>query len=101
MILREKDRERLLTIFSMLSIPVEVWAYGSRVKGTAHSGSDLDLVIRSQNLKRIPSDIFSQLKETIHDSTIPILIDIKDWATIPESFHKNILQQYEVFFKNI
>ena len=34
---------------------VEVWAYGSRVNGRSHGGSDLDLVLRGPSLKEIPS----------------------------------------------
>ncbi|MCY3777616.1 MAG: nucleotidyltransferase domain-containing protein, partial [Candidatus Aminicenantes bacterium] len=30
---------------------VEVWAYGSRVNGQSHEGSDLDLVLRSPTLE--------------------------------------------------
>ena len=26
-----------------------IWAYGSRIKGNAHSGSDLDLVVKNFN----------------------------------------------------
>ena len=29
---------------------VEVWAYGSRVSGRSHDGSDLDLVLRAPGL---------------------------------------------------
>ena len=29
---------------------VEVWAYGSRVDGRSHDGSDLDLVLRGPGL---------------------------------------------------
>ena len=29
---------------------VEVWAYGSRVSGHSHGGSDLDLVLRGPEL---------------------------------------------------
>ena len=32
---------------------VEVWAYGSRVSGRSHDGSDLDLVLRGPGLGRI------------------------------------------------
>ena len=49
MLLREKDKQRLLQIFASVAVPFEVWAYGSRVNGRAHEGSDLDLVIRSPN----------------------------------------------------
>lgn len=32
----------------------EVWAYGSRVSGRGHDGSDLDLVLRGPGLEEIP-----------------------------------------------
>ncbi len=54
MLIMEKDKQALLRIFSTVSFPIEVWAYGSRVNGAAHEGSDLDLVIRGPNLAPIP-----------------------------------------------
>ncbi|MCB0266504.1 MAG: nucleotidyltransferase domain-containing protein, partial [Calditrichaeota bacterium] len=89
-----------IQIFSGLTMPVEVWAYGSRVNGTAHSGSDLDLVIRSQNLTPLPIDVFINLQDSIRESNIPILVELQDWARLPERFRRNIEQQYEVLFSN-
>ena len=100
MLLREKDKQILLQIFSSVTLPIEVWAYGSRVNGDAHTGSDLDLVIRSKDLTPLPLDAFVELSEKIKDSNIPILVELRDWAMLPESFHKNILRQYEVLYKN-
>jgi predicted nucleotidyltransferase len=100
MLIREKDKETLLRIFADFELPIEVWAYGSRVNGTAHEGSDLDLVVRGQNLQPLPYDIFVRICEKIKDSTIPILIELRDWAFLPDSFHRNIEVQYEVLFDN-
>ena len=100
MLIRDKDKQTLLRIFEGISIPVEVWAYGSRVNGTAHSGSDLDLVIRSKNLAPIPVSIYAGLCEQIRDSNIPILVELRDWAYLPESFHANIERQFESLFDN-
>jgi predicted nucleotidyltransferase len=100
MLLREKDKQMLLQIFRRVDMPFEVWAYGSRVNGGAHEGSDLDLVIRGASLARIPSDTFVTLCENIRDSNIPILVELRDWAMLPESFHANIGQRYEVLFDN-
>lgn len=47
MLLRDKDRRTLCEIFETSPLPIEVWAYGSRVNGTAHDASDLDLVVRT------------------------------------------------------
>jgi predicted nucleotidyltransferase len=96
MLLNEKDKNRLVQIFSTLSIPAQVWAYGSRVKGTAHEGSDLDLVIVTSNQEKLPIRIFMELKEKIQESNIPILVELFDWARLPESFHRNIKDCYEV-----
>ena len=100
MLLRAKDMQTLLQIFSTVNLPVEIWAYGSRVSGSAHEGSDLDLVIRSQHLAQLPLGLVDQLSEKIRDSNIPILVELRDWAMLPESFHRNIEQHYEVLFDN-
>ncbi|MDR1342792.1 MAG: nucleotidyltransferase domain-containing protein [Prevotellaceae bacterium] len=101
MLIREKDKEALQQIFSSAGQPFEVWAYGSRVDGSAHSGSDLDLVIRTGDLKPLPHDVFMALTEKIQDSTIPILVELRDWASLPENFRKNIAQQYEVLYREV
>jgi len=98
MILREKDRLALLDILSSLGYPIEVWAYGSRVNGSAHAGSDLDLAVRGKNSQSLPFAIYSKLLEKIQDSNIPILIDIKDFYALPKTFQKNIENGYEVLY---
>ena len=100
MLLREKDKQRLLDIFSTANVPIEVWAYGSRVNGTAHDGSDLDLVIRGKDLKPLPIEVFGDLYQRIKDSNIPILVELMDWARLPATFHVNIEKQYEPVFDN-
>ncbi len=101
MLLREKDRAALYCIFTVFNLPAEVWAYGSRVNGNAHAGSDLDLVIRSADLTPLPADSVVQLREAIADSTIPILVELRDWAVLPESFHRSILAGYEMLWSNV
>ena len=99
MILREEDKKQLLEIADQaFKTPVEIWAYGSRVDGTAHDTSDLDLVLRTKDLSPIDIDEITHFKELITDSTLPILIQFSDWARLPQSFHKNILQNYEVLY---
>jgi uncharacterized protein len=100
-LLRNKDKELLITIFETVALPIEVWAYGSRVNGKAHEGSDLDLVIRTLDLQKLPLDVFLDLEEKIKESNIPIVVELFDWARLPESFHKNILAQHEVLYVTI
>ena len=72
-----------------------VWAYGSRVNGMSHPGSDLDLVLRSPTLEQL-GDGFHNLVEAFQESNIPILIQAHDWARLPESFHREIERDYVV-----
>lgn len=100
MLLREKDKNNLIDIFSSINTPITVWAYGSRVNGKAHSGSDLDLVLRTADLKPIASHQLNTLCEKITESNIPILVELRDWALLPNNFHNNIESNYEVLFSS-
>ena len=79
-----------------LPLAVAVWAYGSRVNGNAHDGSDLDLVLRAPDLAALPAGVLSRFREALTDSYLPIFVDAHDWATLPASFHPRILARYEV-----
>ena len=74
----------------------EVWAYGSRVNGESHEGSDLDLVVRGPDLKRIPSGPLADLIDALEESNVPILVQTHDWARLPKSFHQEIEREYVV-----
>lgn len=68
----------------------EVLAYGSRVTGTAHEGSDLDLVVRNPHKPMIPVHNLGEVRDAFSESNLPILVDILDWARIPDSFREEI-----------
>lgn len=62
----------------------EVWAFGSRAKGTAKTYSDLDLaIITSQALDL---GVYAALTDDFSDSDLPFKVDVVDWATISEAF---------------
>lgn len=74
-----------------------VWVYGSRIKGSAHAGSDLDLVVVSPN-ESITEAQLTALRTAFSESNLPILIDIVNWGTIPETFQHEIEKAHEVFY---
>ena len=76
----------------------EVWAYGSRVNGRSHEGSDLDLVVRGHGLGPLGVK-FIDLVEALQESNIPILVQAHDWAMLPGSFHREIERDYVVMQK--
>ena len=87
--LPRRYRDQLEALLGKHVPGVEVWAYGSRVNGESHEGSDLDLVLRSPTLEPLDGG-FYDLREAIEKSNIPILIQAHDWASLPETFHREI-----------
>jgi len=94
--LPEKYLKQIKTIIQRHLPEVEVWVYGSRLNGRSHEGSDLDLVLRSPNLKPIDNEKMDELWQALQESTIPILVEARDWAILPKSFHVEILNNYAV-----
>jgi len=85
----------LCRIFDSYCPEAEIWAYGSRVDGDSHDGSDLDIAVMSFNSsqKRI-----SELKQLISNSNLPFLVDITEYNSLPESFQKEIRKKGIVFY---
>ena len=78
---------------------VEVWAYGSRVSGESHDGSDLDLVLRAPGLEQVPMEPLCDLSDALRESTLPFVVEARDWARLPESFHGEIERDYVTLVK--
>jgi len=94
--LPEKYLQQLQTILQAHVPEYEVWAYGSRVTGSAHEGSDLDLVLRHQNTLSEPCPQLAELREALQESCLPILVDVHDWSCLPATFHAQISAAYVI-----
>lgn len=66
----------------------EVWAFGSRAKGTAKPYSDLDLAIITST--PLPLNTTALLKEAFSESDLPWKVDIVDWSEISSAFQEII-----------
>ena len=92
--LAPQDLSALLAILHRYIPEGEVWAFGSRVRGTARPFSDLDLVI----VKDQPLDVQTraELKYDLSESNLPIKVDLVEWARTDPSFQDLILQDHLV-----
>lgn len=70
-----------------------VWAYGSRVKGTARPHSDLDLVAFASAQQQAA---IAELKDAFDESDLPFRVDLFAWHEIPKSFHRTIAAAHSV-----
>lgn len=90
--LKPKYLEQVRDILRSVCPAAEVLAYGSRVNGDCHEGSDLDLVIRQPDGAEF--DAISELKKRFSESNIPILVDVLDWHATPPSFRDEIERKH-------
>ena len=97
--LQPKHRQVLEALLREHLPDVEVWAYGSRVSGQSHEGSDLDLVLRGPGLKEIPIGRLGDFEEAVRESTIPFLVEARDWSRLPERFHREIERDHKVLIE--
>ena len=76
----------------------EVWAFGSRVNGTAKETSDLDLVVIGET----PLDFqrLGSLRDDFSESNLPYKVDVVDWAKIGETF-REIIRKDNVLIKKV
>ena len=75
-----------------------VWAFGSRVRGTARPYSDLDLVVLTD--LPLPLDVSAALADALSESDLPWKVDLVDWATTSPSFRRIIEQEHVVISGN-
>lgn len=94
--LQPRHRKALKSLLYEHLPGVEVWAYGSRVSGRSHGGSDLDLVLRGPNLKEIPVGQLGDFREAVRESTIPFIVEAHDWTHLPERFRREIERKHVV-----
>ena len=86
-----EDKAELMALFKRYLPNTTVWAFGSRVKGTANATSDLDLVVFCAPEE---ADKVFLLKEALKDSFLPFRIDVLIWNELSENFKQNILENY-------
>jgi DNA polymerase sigma len=74
----------------------EVWAFGSRAEHIGHESSDLDLVLRDRTDPHRPQQNMSSLAAAFGESELPVLIDVLDWARLPEGMRRQIQDHHLV-----
>ncbi|NOT20258.1 MAG: nucleotidyltransferase domain-containing protein [Sideroxydans sp.] len=86
--LNPRDWEIVRTILARHVPQYEVWAFGSRTKGTAKEYSDLDLAIITD--QPISLALSAAIADDFAESDLPIKVDVVDWATTSETFRRII-----------
>ena len=92
--LPERQLKMVCDILQEIVPDREVRSFGSRVKGTAKSYSDLDLVVMGDG--ELPVRTMNRLVESFQESELAIRVDVLDWSTISPAFQQVIGKKYVV-----
>lgn len=74
----------------------EIWAFGSRMDGTAKPYSDLDLVIVLD--EKMPFDRYLRVRNAFDESELSFRVDVMDFHRLNPSFQKHIQDRHVVLF---
>ena len=91
--LSDAQHAMLLRLIAQHVPHLQVWAFGSRVKGTARASSDLDLVFFAKDSDKAK---LSLLREALEESLLPYAVDMLVWQDISPDFQQHIHAQYQV-----
>lgn len=91
--LTPEQRQIILDLVQKHLPDTTVWAYGSRVRGTARPHSDLDLAAFATPQQQAA---IAELQEAFDESDLPFRVDLLVWHELPERFHQTIAADYAV-----
>lgn len=74
-----------------------VWAFGSRVTGSCHLASDLDLAILCD--KETSRNALPKLNEALIESDLPFKVQLLDFERLPENMKAAIKKKYVVLYR--
>ncbi len=83
--------QSLLDLLDRYLPKVQVWAFGSRVKGSSRASSDLDLVLFTEDSDK---PRLAVLREALEESQLPFAVDTLVWKDISPEFQKHILSNF-------
>lgn len=74
-----------------------VWAFGSRVKGSSRTSSDLDLAVLCD--KQTAQKQLRKLNEAFIESNIPFKVQLLDFNRLPANMQENIKTKYVILYR--
>jgi predicted nucleotidyltransferase len=87
--LSSQQLQEIRMILSSHVPDITVWAFGSRVTGSARQYSDLDLALIT--VEPLPLVTKADLVACFSESNLPFKVDLVDWASTSDNFRKIIL----------
>lgn len=98
-IIDEENKSKIIKILSgNLTAGIDVFAFGSRSKGSKKTFADLDLALKGSG--KLPQSLFDKLNIEFEDSVIPFHIDLIDLNNIDSDFMESIVNDLVLFYSS-
>jgi len=94
--LSERTTERRQQVFVGYPEVREVWLFGSRAKGNAKEGSDIDLSLKGSQLTHRHQ---LQISEAIENLLLPYRVDLSIYDSLPIPLKEHIQRVGLLFFQ--
>ena len=73
--------------------PVDVYLFGSRARGDAGIGSDVDIAVDAKG--SLPSTALVKLRSALEESNVPLFVDVVDLRATSPTFRDSVLREGE------
>ena len=93
--LTDRDIKTILSVFNQYTEVLLVHIFGSRAKGAAKAGSDVDLAIMN---KGVDSKTLLKLNNDFEESTLPYKVDLVNFHTLTNPDFIDHIRRVGVFF---
>ncbi|WP_445193573.1 nucleotidyltransferase family protein [Sphingomonas sp. Tas61C01] len=91
--LTDTQRRRLLEVLGCFAPPIErVDVFGSRVRGTARAGSDVDLIVAGP----VSYETVARLSSALADSYLSIFADVTAYALLQDDDFAREVRRYAI-----
>lgn len=80
-----------LAVRPLQGFSAKVYAFGSRVRGSHHPFSDLDLIFDDDvSNQKIPLSVISKIRENLEESSLPIKVDLVRKSELAKSYLSSV-----------
>lgn len=93
----EHYKHKLLPVLQKHFSGATVYLFGSRAKGKARSGSDIDIAVDAGS--KLEFKVFSLARNEIEDLNIPVNIDLVDFHRVPQGMQEEIIKDGIVWMR--
>ena len=88
--LTREDEKIVMDIVSEFATDCDVFAFGSRVRGTSKETSDLDLAFALPDGARLPFNRLGDIKYAFSESDLIFRVDVLDYNGVEQYFREII-----------